>query len=83
MLSGEKVPLPDEDQEPPVAIVTLPFSKTFALFAQTVWSEPALAVGDAVMVTPMASETAVQVPLPVVARVRVTVPAVLSAALGT
>ena len=82
MLFGEKVPLPDVDQEPPDATVTLPLKVTFALLAQTVWSVPAFAVGDVVIVITIASETAVHVPFPVVVSVRVTVPAILSAALG-
>jgi hypothetical protein len=83
VLFGEKVPLPDVDQEPPDATVTLPASNTLALLAQTVLSAPAFAVGAGVIVTTIASLTAVHVPIPVVRSVSVTVPAALSAALGT
>ena len=80
-LSGLNVPEPP-DQIPPVAIVTEPFNNAVGAEAQTVWLIPAFAVGDVVIVTTIASETAVHVPFPVVVSVRVTAPAVLSAALG-
>ena len=50
---------------------------------QMAWSVPALTVGAVVMVMIIASVTARQLPLPVVVRVRVTDPLVLSAVEGT
>ena len=47
VLFGVKEPAPPL-HTPPVAIVTLPFSTTFALFAQRVTSAPAFAVGAGV-----------------------------------
>ena len=67
---------------PPVAIVTLPFRTTFGLFAQRVTSAPALAVGAGVKVSTIASETAMQLLLPVVVTVSVNDPLEISAAVG-
>src|SRR5436190_7413181 len=78
---GSKLPAPPL-HTPPVATVKEPASATAALFAQTVRSAPALAVGAGVMVKVTWSLTALQLPLPVVVMVRVTVPAVRSARLG-
>src|SRR5688572_22158803 len=78
---GSKVPAPPL-QIPPVAMVKEPFRLAAPLLAQSVWSLPALAVGAAVIVKVTSSLTALQVPLPTVVSVRVTVPAVRSAALG-
>jgi hypothetical protein len=62
--------------------VNEPFKVTTALFAHTVRSAPAFAVGAGVMVNVTWSLTALQLPLPTVVRVSVTVPAVRSASLG-
>ena len=78
---GSKVPLPPL-HTPPVATVNEPARVTAALFAQTVRSAPAFAVGVGVMMKVTASLTALQFPFPVVVKVSVTVPAVRSAALG-
>ena len=82
MLFGVKVPLPDEVQLIPLAILTVPFKVTFALLAQTVWLEPALTVGEGVTVIVIWSVTATQAPLFKEERVSVISPAVISAILG-
>src|SRR3972149_1318009 len=75
--------------EPPVVHLpvevppqTAPASVTFGLLAQTVWSVPALTYIPGLIVTIIASLTAVHNPLPVVVRVKVTLPAAVSASLG-
>ena len=78
---GSKVPAPPL-HTPPVATVKEPFKATAALFAHTVRSAPAFAVGEGVMMKVTLSLTALQLPLPAVVSVSVTVPAVRSAALG-
>ena len=65
-----------------MATVNEPFSTASALLAQRVWSAPAFAVGACVMVQVTWSFTALQVPLPAEVSVNVTLPAVISAALG-
>jgi hypothetical protein len=82
VLFGTNVPVPEVDQIPPLAIVTDPFNVSVALLAQTVTLEPALAVGAGVILTVIVVLTAVQPPLLVDVRVRVTAPAVISALLG-
>ena len=52
------------------------------MFAQTVWLAPALTTGFGVYVIFIVSDTALQVPLPVVVNIRFTNPAVISAAEG-
>ena len=47
---GEKLPVPEVDQRPPDASVTLPLRFKFALLAQTVRSLPAFTTGTGVMV---------------------------------
>ena len=81
-LALAKVPVPLLVQMPPVAVVTDPRRLTVALLAHTVLSIPALTVGALVMVSTIISETAVQVPFPVVVSVRVIVPLAVSALLG-
>src|SRR5690606_41479498 len=78
---GSKVPFPPL-HTPPVATVKAPAKVVTGLFAQSERSAPAFAVGAGVMVHVTWSLTAEQRPLPTVARVRVTLPAVRSAALG-
>ena len=78
---GVNVPNPP-DQLPPVAPVTEPFKLTFELLAQTVWFAPAFAVGAGVNVIKILSETALQLPLPVVVSVNVTLPLVISPEVG-
>ena len=78
---GLKVPMPPL-QVAPVATLKLPASVATALFEQRLWSTPAFTVGAGVIRYVTWSFTALQRPLPVVVKVRVTVPAVRSAALG-
>ena len=80
-LSGEKVPPPKVVQMPEPE-VEVPFSETAGLFSQIETSAPALATGASEMVTVIASVAGLQLPLPVVLSVIVTVPAAVSAALG-
>jgi len=79
---GEKLPSPDVVQFTPPAMVNEAPSVTRLLFAQTVWSTPALAVGASVNVTIIWSLTAGQAPLFVEVNVSVTEPAAVSALLG-
>ena len=53
---GEKVPVPEVAQVPPVAIVTLPARKAPVASAQIVWSTPASTVGISVKVITTLSE---------------------------
>ena len=81
-LALAKVPL-GEVQVPPVAgSVTLPAKVTAELLAQTFWFGPAFTVGAAVIVKTIVELTGLQVPCAVELIVKVTVPAVLSAAEG-
>ena len=66
----------------PVAIVTAPFKLMAALFAHTVPFAPASTVGAGVKVIKRLSDTALHVPLPVLVKVSVKVPAAISAAVG-
>src|SRR5690606_9174939 len=66
----------------PVATVTLPLSATLALFTQTLASAPALAVGAGVKANVMLSDTAMQLLLPVVVRVRINEPLEISVEVG-
>ena len=81
VLFGLKVP-PPPVQMPPLATVTLPLSDTAGALAHTVWSAPASTVGGSVKVMVIWSLTAAQLPLPVVVRVSVTLPAAISEAVG-
>jgi hypothetical protein len=83
VLFGEKVPVPEDDHTPPEATVKEPVNATDALFAQTVWLLPALAVGPGVMVRFITLVTGLQPPLFAEVSVKVTRPAEISAALGT
>jgi hypothetical protein len=78
---GLKEPLPPL-QTPPVATVNEPFSVATGLLVQSDWSGPAFAVGAGVMLYVTSSLTALQLPLPAEVSVSVTVPAVISAAVG-
>jgi hypothetical protein len=83
VLLGANVPAPPlhvpDVADPP----TEPARVTFGLAAQTVWSIPALTVGDGLIVIKTWSLVAVQVPGgSLVVKVNVTVPAVISAAVG-
>ena len=66
----------------PVDTVNEPFSTGVGVVGAEVWSAPAFAVGAGVMVRVTWSLTALQVPLPAEVKVSVTLPAVISAALG-
>lgn len=79
VLDGTKLPVPDEDQIPPVAMVTLPLNETVALLAQTVWLVPALEVGAGVICTFKVVVTGEHPPLLVDVSVRFTDPASISA----
>ena len=79
---GLKAPVPPVHipvDDPPVIE---PFKVTSGLLAQTDWFTPALTIGAGVMVIVILSLTGLQFPLPVVVSVKVTVPAVISAAEG-
>ncbi len=78
---GEKEPVPDEVQLP-LPVDDVPDKATFALFAHTVRSVPALTVGTGVIVIRTLSVTAKQFPFPVEVSVSVTDPALISAADG-
>src|SRR6056297_1056326 len=63
-------------------MVTEPFNAISGLFEQSSVPIPASTVGSGVMVIVIRSVTAKQSPFPVVVKVRVTVPAAISAAVG-
>ena len=81
VLFGLKLPDPP-DHIPPVAMLTDPFKLSVGLFPQTDLSKPALMVGAEVKEILTWSLTAVQFPFPVLVRVRLTIPALISAAEG-
>ena len=83
VLLGEKVPVPELDHCPPVAIVTEPPRATVALFAQTLMSLPAFAVGPGVMLIVICEVIGKHVPLLPEVTVSTTVPVEISEALGT
>jgi hypothetical protein len=78
-----KVPVPEVDQVAETAVPPMVPTMGTTVNPQTLTGAPAFTVGAALIVTVIASLTGVQGPagLPVV-RVRVLVPAVMSAALG-
>ena len=78
---GENDPVPLDDQVP-VPVLDDPLNNTFGLLTQTETLLPAFTSGAGVIVMTIESETAKQVPLPVLVRYSVTVPAEVSAALG-
>ncbi len=81
-MEGLKVPLPLVDQIPVlVAPLIVPLNTAFGLLAQTEISLPAFAPGASVIVITTLSVTTTQPPVEV--RVNVTVPADVSAVLGT
>jgi hypothetical protein len=77
-----KVPLPLVDQVPEFVTVTVPLKDAFGDDLQITWSTPAFTVGALVILTVITEVTARHCPLPVVLNVNVTVPALISAALG-
>jgi hypothetical protein len=81
VLFGLYVPVPPL-QIAPVEPVKEPFKVIALLFAQTVPFAPASTVGEGVKVITRLSDTAVQLPLPVVVKVSVNVPAASSAGVG-
>ena len=78
---GLNDPLPPL-QRPPVAPLTVPASWALGWLAQLVSAGPASASGAGVMVMTTWSLTGLLLPLPTDVRVRVTLPAAISAALG-
>ena len=78
---GLKEPLPPLHR-PPVAPLTVPASWALGWLAQLVSAGPASASGAGVMVMTTWSLTGLLLPLPTDVRVRVTLPAAISAALG-
>ena len=67
---------------PPPAPVMLPAKITLGLWAHTIWSGPAFAVGAGIMVTVIILLAAGHNPLPVEVSVNVTIPVEMSPALG-
>ena len=83
LLLGEKVPVPVVLHTKPVTTAFLvPVTGTVVTSAHLVRFGPALIAGTGVMVTTIWLCVGTQLPTPVVVNVRVTVPAVLSAAEG-
>lgn len=81
---GENDPVPLVDHIPPVATEEMvPLRLTTALFEHTLMSAPAVTTGASVIVITNWSVTARHPPLLVEVNVSVTVPAAVSAALGT
>lgn len=76
------LPLPVTIDQFPEPVEEVPARFTNELLAQTLWLGPALTVGAGVKVRVMFELTALQVPLPVVVRVSVLLPAAISAADG-
>jgi hypothetical protein len=63
IVSGEKIPVPNVVQPPPVETVNEPLRVTVALLEHTVWFTPAFAIGEEVNDTSMVSVTGLHVPL--------------------
>ena len=80
---GAKVPLPELVHDPPLAMVTAPLNVMPAVSEQTSWSILALAVGAGVKESSMVSATAWHVPFNMEVNTMLTLPANLSAAVGT
>ena len=78
---GENKPSPP-DHCPPAAKFTKPLRFTVALLPHTVWLLPALDIGAGAYVMITWSDTGKHVPLPDDVKVRVTLPLLISAALG-
>ncbi len=78
------VPVPLEVQVVPALLLVLEPAVMFTapLFEQVLTAVPAVAVGAVVMVKVFVEVAFAQVPLPVAVNVSVTLPAVMSAALG-
>ena len=81
-LPGLKVPVPLVAHVPPVATVTEPLNAMDVVLAQTVRSTPASDVGPGIIDTLTVLVTGLHPPLLVEVTVKVTVPALISAALG-
>ena len=80
---GAKLPVPEDDQVPPVAWFTVPPRPAVLWPAQIVWLPPVLAVAAGLMVTTIWAVTGPQgASWPVVVSVSVTVPAEMSGAEG-
>ncbi len=79
-----KVPVPLEAQVTPALLLALEPAVMFTapLFEQVPTAVPAEAVGAVVIVNVLVDVALVQVPFAVAVKVRVTLPAVISAALG-
>lgn len=83
LLLGENVPVP-EDNQVPLPVVEDPFSWKFGLFLQTTCGlAPGITTGAGEIETTCELLTAKQFPLPVVVKVMVKLPELISAELGT
>jgi hypothetical protein len=81
-VTAENPPVPFVVHATPVATVKVAVRFTVALFAHTDTPGPIVIVGAGVMVVEFVLLTALQLLLPVVVKVRLVIPAVISAAVG-
>lgn len=81
-LLGVKVPVPEADHVAPADMLNDPARLIVPLFAHTVWSVPASAVGAGEIFIVVVFNTELHPPLLVVVKVRVTTPAEISALPG-
>ena len=82
VLLGVKLPVPELNQTP-LPVVDVPFRVKFGLFLHTVCGlNPALTIGAGDILTVILSLTGKQLPFPVLDRVSINEPEVISAALG-
>ncbi len=81
VLFGEKDPLP-RVVHAAFPVVLVPLSDASGLLIQTEVFAPAFTLGASEIVTTNGSETGLQLPIPVVVSVNITVPAAVSATLG-
>ena len=75
------IPVPRVDHCP-LPVVDVPVIEETGLLRQAILFGPAFTFGGSVIVIIIVSVTEIQVPFPVVVRIIVTLPAVVSAALG-
>ena len=74
--------MPVEVHVPELVTVTVPLSEELSDDLHFTWSGPALTVGAVVIVAVITELVALHCPTPVVVKVKLTVPALISAALG-
>ena len=76
------MPVPDEDQMTPPALLKVPVNEMDPTSPQSTWFDPASTVGVGSIVIVITSDSAGQPSFPVEVNVSVTLPVVISAGVG-